>query len=353
MSKKSDTNTVLSFRGYIQAEMTDFVQHFKRSDLAADALAEFIVVLSSYQEEGVRLFPTVFIGEDLNDILSITKGMDPIFLGHEEQNRESVRRAFKRFAPLTEGREWAAFVIFQKSSMNYGVFRNDLSPLVPTAFERLRQTKNLHGHTLGLSRLGGGFVEIRSASGQFKYINLAGDYESTKNPPKLIRDFMGIVTRDAPSEIHLALQSFYYRVGIDLLHANHGSLLAVTRSDRPVPSIFRDGIILDQKIEISKAISEYLQRGGNESYERLIGWNQLLRRMTRMDGITLMDTSGAIVGYSCFIRDSKIEEKLKPNSSVGGARRRAFEALCSCLGDDLPAVIYKSHDGVIEMEVAK
>jgi hypothetical protein len=351
MNKIFNQDAILSFRSYLQKGMSHFVSDFQQSDSVADVLAEFIIVLSSYQEEGVQLFPIVFIGEDLSEILSITQGIDPIVVGQGEQNRESVRRAFKRFAPLTEGRAWAAFVILQKNSMSYGVFRTSQSPLLPTAFECLRQTQNPDLRVLGLSRLGGSFVEIRSASGQYKYINMSGEYEEAKNPPKLIYDFMNVVTKDAPPEVLPHLRSFYYRVGVDLLHANHGALLAVTHFNQEIPEIFQDGILLKERIDLSKAISKFLDTSDRESYQRLVAWSQLLRRMTRMDGITLVDTSGAIVGYNCFIRNSDLEFNPKFSSS-GGARRRAFDVLRTHLGEHLSGVIYKSQDGVIEMGIS-
>lgn len=351
MTDKFNQDSVLSFRSYLQNGMNEFASGFKQSELAADILVEFIVVLSSYQEEGIRLFPIVFIGENLDKILSATRGVDPIFVGEGELNRGSVRKAFKSCAPLTEGREWAAFVTLEKDKMCYGVFRAEQSPLSPTAFESLRQTKNNRVQILGLSRLGGSLVEVRSANGKYKYINLSGDHEESKNPPKLIHDFMGIATRDASPDILHHLRSFYYRVGVDLLHANHGTLLAVTHFDKQVPEIFHDGIILEQRIDISHTISQFLSANDRDSFQRLTAWSKLLRRMTRMDGITLIDTSGAIVGYNCFIRSSSPDSDLR-SSSLGGARRRAYNLLCSYLGQHLAGVIYKSQDGLTEMEVS-
>jgi hypothetical protein len=344
------STSVLSFRQYLERGIRDFVSNFKQPNSAAEVLAEFILVLSSYQEEGVRLFPIVFIGEELDVILSVTKGIDPICVGPGIQSRESVRRAFKRFAPLTEGREWVAFVTLKESILSYGIFRTDHSPLIPTAFEWLRQSTNPNVQLLGLSRLGGSFVEVRSANGKYKYINMTGDYEEAKNPPKLIHDFMRVVTRDAPAKVLPHLRSFYYRVGVDILHANHGTLLAVTHFGRSIPSIFKDGIILENKIDVAKTIETFLESDDRESFQRLIAWNQLLRRMTRMDGITVVDTSGAIVGYNCFIRNSELEMN-RENLILGGARRRAFEVLRSHLGEHLSGVIHKSQDGFIEMDI--
>jgi hypothetical protein len=116
MAEYKNLKGVLSFRSYLQTKITPFVFEFQHPDVAADLLAEFIVVLSIYREEGTDLFPAVFIGEELKDVLSVTHGIDPILVGSGPQNRDTVRRAFKQCAPLAEGREWAVYVTFKKEN---------------------------------------------------------------------------------------------------------------------------------------------------------------------------------------------------------------------------------------------
>src|SRR5690606_11754243 len=128
-----------------------------------------VVVLSMYREEGTDLFPAVFIGEDVNEILSVAHGIDPILIGSGPQSRETVRRAFKQSAPLAEGREWAVYVTFKKRVLSYGIFRTDPSPVSPTPFERLRRNRNQHLNIIGLSRLGRSFIEVRSGVGLFQF----------------------------------------------------------------------------------------------------------------------------------------------------------------------------------------
>jgi hypothetical protein len=138
---------------------------------------------------------------------------------------------------------------------------------------------------------------------------------------------------------------------VDLLHANHGALIVVIPANQEIPSIFQDGIVLKERIRIADTISKYLSGRDESSFQSMMGWSQLLRRMTRMDGITIIDTCGAIVGYNCFVNRKTFNGKGASGIS-GGARRRAFDALCEYLGPNLTSVIYKSHDGIIEMAKA-
>ncbi len=344
---QNNKDNLISFKSFLKTKLEKFVEKFGDSFIASDLLAEFVVVLSSYQEEGTQLFPVVFIAEGLTELLSLTQGIEPIIIGQAPQNRESVRQAFKQCAPLSDGREWAIFVILKKSMMVYGIFRTNLSPLNPTPFEKLRLVKNNDSKIVGLTRLGRNFVEVRTPTGLIQYVNMAGDYDETTNPKKIIRSFMDIATKDSPKTIQASIRPFFYRVGIDILHANHGTIMAVIPHESVISNFFHDGIILKKRIHVSTGISNFHISKNLTDYQQLYAWNQLIRKMASMDGVTILDSSGSIVGFNCFV------ESKSANATHGGARLRAFKALKSYLGKDLKAVVYKSQDGIVKIGMSK
>ena len=65
-----------------------------------------------------------------------------------------------------------------------------------------------------------------------------------------------------------------------------------------------------------------------------------------MDGITVLTNDGNLIAYNCFIREQL--EGPPSRSVIGGARRRAFDILCTHLGDELSCVLYRSQDGAVE-----
>jgi len=345
----SPSDTVISFRHYLQNGIIPFASDFTESKIVSDLLTEFVVVLSNYQEEGVHLYPVIFISEDLSSILTTVGGSDSITIGSGPKARETVQSAFKECAPLAEGRGWAIFTVLMEDEIIYGIFRTDQSPLNPTPFERLRRSTSAPRRVIGLTRMGGGFIELRSDQGKYKYIDVTGSHEETNNPSKLIRAFVKLATQAAPEDFKAKLQSFYYRVGIDLLHSGHGALIAVSHKNEEMPAIFRDGILLEPKIEILVDIEKLITLKDNDSFQRLVAKNQLLRKMAFMDGITVIDTAGSILGYNCFIRNSALERKSKKSHTIGGARRRAFDVLSGYVGENLAGVLYKSQDGHIDL----
>ncbi|MCK6599682.1 MAG: hypothetical protein L6Q37_15055 [Bdellovibrionaceae bacterium] len=339
---------ILSFRSYLQLNIATFIKSFKDSETIKDLLSELILLISSYQEEGTKLFPAVFLAQDLKELMSLTHSKNNVPVGHGAKDREHLNRAFRQCAPLAESREWAVYFIASESQLHYGIFLNDLSPLSPTPFERLRQAKSKDSNIVGISKLGGNFIELRANNGEFQYLNLMGDSDESANPPKLIRNFTKHLTSGANEEIKSHLELFYYRVGVNILHATHGTLVAVVNKEYPVPEIFHDGIILDKPILISAGIAQFLASNNIEDFQKLLAWNHLLSMMTGMDGITVLNTEGSIIAYNCFIKNSLQLQRTK-DAVLGGARKRAFSALCKYLNHELAAVLYKSQDGHIEL----
>lgn len=351
MRSSQDRSAVLSFRCYLKAKLAQFVLDFSSSHLAADLLAEFIVFLSMYQKEGTDLFPAVFLGEVTEEILKITFGRDPISIGSGPLTRDIVQRAFKHCAPLAEGREWAVFVTIKPGLLSYGIFRIDQSPLPRSPFEALRQNKDAQIQVIGLSRLGRSFVEVRRTINLFKFVNLPGNHELLMNPKDMIRTFMDMVTRGAPKDLKTPLQSFYHRLGADILHSNHGTLLCVVPHHRELSKLFQDGILLEPRIEVMGAALSLIALDSREALQQLLALNHLIRRMAGVGEITILDSGGAIVGYRCFVKDSQART-MRVGILGGGARRRAFDVLTGHLGKNLSGVIYKSQDGLVELPVS-
>lgn len=341
-----NTNELLSFRNYLNDGVAKFITHLDGpSNLSIDTLTEIIIVLSNYQEEGVSLFPVVFISNDFKSILPSLHGNDLLNIGTGDISASTIQTAFKKCAPIAEGRQWAIAIEVNDNILTYGLFRTEQSPLTPTAFERLRLTQNKSLNLIGITRHGGNFIEVRSSNGEFHYIDILGKQEEANNPPRLIRNFLKTVVKDAPEDLKIKLNAFYYRIVVDLLHANHGTLVAVIAHDKPIPDFFSDGTLFKEPVDVLNAISLFSHDGDNEAYQRLYSYGELFKRMTNMDGITLISTNGAILGYNCFIQNSILNYRPNPKNVTGGARRRAFEVMCSFLGDSLKAVLYRSQDG--------
>lgn len=339
-----------SFRDFLQSSLSQISQGFCAVEQKMDLLLEIVLLLASYQEEGTRLFPVVFVSNDKDHLMHYLHGKESFHIGQGPHSPDTYTRAFKNCAPLAEDRLWAVYMITETDRISYGIFRSDASPLAPTVFEHLRNLKEPKGCIIGLTRLGGNFVEVRSSSGNYQSINVSGTTEDEYDPVRVIRSFVDSVSLEADALIKSRLQSFYYRFGMDILHGSHGCLIAIQRKGHERPRFLEDGIHLQPHIGLSDAITSIASDPQNrEPYLTLLSYSQLLRKLTWMDGITLLDTTGGILGYNCFVRDSEVNLETR---ILGGARRRAFETMQRHVPQQLVGALYKSQDGMIRFKKA-
>jgi hypothetical protein len=59
-------------------------------------------LLSRYREEGVPLFPQVFICDELEQMVRVLQGRETLRIGDGPRSRETMRRAIKQCAPLAQ-----------------------------------------------------------------------------------------------------------------------------------------------------------------------------------------------------------------------------------------------------------
>ena len=329
----------------MQESLLEITQAFRCFDFKLDLLSEAVLLLTHYQEEGISLFPVIFISDSKTTIMQGLAGKEAIHIGSGPANRDTLTQAFKNCAPLAEDRLWAVYMIVEDEALSYGIFRSDPSPLAPTVFERLRNLQTARGCIVGLTRLGGSFVEIRSSTGDFKYINVSGASDEGYHPAQVIRAFVDGLSAEVDEHIKPLLQSFYYRLGMDILHGTHGTLIAIQKKGHRIPSFLEDGIHFKPHVAVAEAIAAIsIDPQNREPYLRLLSYGQLLRKLTWMDGITLLDTEGNILGYNCFVRTSVPDAQSRV---LGGARRRAYEVMQRFVPEQLNGAFYKSQDGVI------
>lgn len=337
---------MISFRDFLKQRLQPLTENLNQTLFNADFLSEVVLLLANYQEEGTNLFPVIFMTDKQEDLTKYLAARELIAIGSGPVNRDTFTRAFKHCAPLAEDRLWAVYIMVEGASIKYGIFRSDSSPLVPTVYERLRAMTEAESSIVGLTRLGGNFVELRTGSGLKQYINVSGSDEEDYHPGRVIRNFVDGVVRESDDRIKPMLRSFYYRVGMDVMHGSHGSLVGILGKGQKIPDILEDGIHLAPRIDVGKAILSLIDgTEDRDAYLKLYSYTLLLRKLTWMDGITLLDTEGGILAYNCFIKTSALRPQ---DAIIGGARRRAFEHMQNNVPGLLSGCLYKSQDGHIE-----
>jgi hypothetical protein len=337
---------VLSFRHLLSDAVASFLHEAGLgSAQLGDALSELIVTLSRYREEGEPLFPVAFLGDDLQEMMRVLDGRDPVAIGTGPRTRETIQRALKQCAPLGQGRWWSLYVLLVPEGFAYGIFRTDPFPLVETPLERMRRAGELSLRMVGVLQLAENVIELRGMGGLYRHIFLSGARAEVTLPTVAMDQLALGLTADLKEPARGLTRDFYRRVLFEAMQASHGTLVAVLPRGREGLPVFVDGVLLEEPIDMVARVMRYHENPSVEAASAVSSAAQLLRGMMATDGITVLRSDGFILGYNVFIRHP--ESLIRQPSRVGGARRRTYEVLCAWVGRELTTAFFRSQDGAI------
>jgi hypothetical protein len=344
------TNTragVLSFRGVVDEAMVSFLAQTGAQALAGpEVLTELVVGLSRYREEGTRLSPSVFLCDDLPQLLQALEGGDALQLGEGPPTVETVRRLLKLGAPLaTSG--WSLYAEAKHERWRFGLFRSDAFMLKPSAFGLLRDLPVGRLKVLGVVQLAESVVELRSSGDRVRYVYLSGASINSRPPLLVVEDLVPALVRQVPAAVRDDVGTFFLRVLLDAMRAPHGCLLAVVPSGAPVPPELTDGMLFEHPISVRDAVARFHEERSLEARARVQGAASLLLGMLGSDGVTLVSDDGLILGANVFLA-----QVARAPQVIGGARRRAWTELARSVGVTLSAAFTRSQDGVAEGRIA-
>lgn len=337
---------ILSFRhvlvdalhAFLDGEGLDF-------DDAAEGLGEVLVALSGYREEGAPLYPAVFLSDDLETLLSRLGGRDHLAIGTGPRTSGTMRRALKQAAPLGQA-GWSVYLVRGDDRIEYGVFRTDSFVLCPTPMARLRELAEDDVRIVGVVQLAENVLELRGSSGGRRMIYLSGAPTDALPAIALIRDLTKMATSDVASELLPKLKIFFQRVFIDAMRQPHGSLIVVVPKETSPAEVFSDCIVLERPIRVAELVAAYERTRSETARESVEGAGRLLAGMLAVDGITVLASDGSVVGFNAFLQFAP-----STGGTLGGARRRTFEALSSMVGRELLGAFVRSQDGLADCRV--
>ncbi|HYO54319.1 hypothetical protein [Archangium sp.] len=337
---------VLSFRHLLSDAVGSFLHEtgWGPADVG-EPLSELIVTLSRYREEGEPLFPVAFMGDDLEGMLRVLGGKEPVTIGTGPRTRETIQRALKQCAPLGQGRWWSLYVLLVPEGFAYGVFRTDPFPLVETPLERMRRAGDRSLRMVGVLQLAENVIELRGMGGLYRHVFLSGARVEATLPTVAMDELALGLTADVREPARSLTRDFYRRVLFEAMQASHGTLMAVLPKGSEGSPLFVDGVLLGEPIDMVARVMRYHETREVEAASAVSSAAQLLRGMMATDGITVLRSDGFILGYNVFIRHP--ETLIREPARVGGARRRTYEVLCAWVGRELTTAFFRSQDGAV------
>lgn len=326
----------ITFRTQLLGGVTEFCSA-SQIPIFANALhlVELVVLLAKYKEEGIPLYPEVYVTTDVNALIAMLPEAERLSLGSTTRDVAGIKYALKKSAPLATG-GWLVFLHDDGNSLYYGLFRgtsNPVSVLVDSVI--LDKTNNIP--VTKVFQVAEDCVEIVSCFGDQHFVFLNHRRDDSPPPLESLARLIDSVCAKVEPGLREPTQSFLTRILYNALRTSHGTLIAVTDKRRPPKKLFDDGISLQTPVDYPALITAV--RRGDLPVARLVTSSSLLEGMLNSDGIILFNNRGQLLGFNYFVRAKT------PTNESGGARRRAFGTLTRHLSKGLSAAFIQSQDG--------
>lgn len=309
------------------------------------ALVELIFLIARYQEEGIKLHPKVYLTSDIETALKMLPGQASMKIGSSPCFHEAVKTALKKCAPLAIN-GWCIYVSQKLDNVEFGIFRGDTNPTA-VHIDNIILTDELPFKTIKIHQVAADSVQVRSSKGELLNVSLNHTLEESNTPVDHLEQLVGRIVFNVNAHKE-QVTNYLTRLLGDAIKKSHGCLIAVSKTSNVPLSLVSDGTCLSEPINFQSLVSMSLER--EKDAGNLISMGQLLEGMLSSDGIVVFDNSAQLLAFNCF---TPLPERTDGNSSLGGARYRAYKALSTLLDNELDAVFMQSQDGFTQFKGAQ
>lgn len=302
-------------------------------------LVELIVLLSRYQEEGVKLIPEVYMTNDIEALTSMIPYSEKIKIDMADKSEEGIKKILKKSAPLAID-SWRIYIMEKSNELEYGLFRDSGYPL-NVLLDEVIMIEDEEFFVVKAFQAASDCVEIRSSKSNFHYIFLNHNKEGTPPPQQYIENLVEKITEEVDINFKESTNTYLHRLFLNSLGQSHGCIIAVTNMKKVPKFLSEDGIILVNPINFGNLVDKLIRKEIKSSYLNSNG--SLLKGMLNSDGIILFNNKGCLLGYNFFV-------KFNATNLVGGARKRAYDTIKSKIGKGICAVFMQSQDGLTDFK---
>lgn len=312
--------------------------------ITQNGIVSLVNQLVNYREEGKNLFPNVYIVDSIELVLKSLPLSQHCYIGKGEKTKETMLRALKKCAPLTEA-DWSIYIQRNPDDFSYGVFRAGTSLLSVSIEDFLISNGTEDIKVILLHQISDKLIEIKGVQNDPLLISFGGREEANKSPIENQFEFIKTIVKNVDASIKEQTSNFFKKVFNEILKVGHGTLACTISGKKTIPKKLEDGIILEQRINIPEIIKELLEKDDLQANSKLNGFFTIIIGMMESDGITVFSDMGEVVAYNVFI---KHPDTIAKTNTSGGARSRTFLTLCKLIGNGIQSTYIQSQDGKIE-----
>jgi hypothetical protein len=343
----------------LEAEGLNIEEQFKNE------LFIFLSRICVYHEEEVKIRPNIII---CSDIQAVSKGVinsQILKLNTGDSNGSDMGKILKAIVPFCNN-GWIVFIDLknaQSGTIDYGIIRsfNGITglPFVENVTEVNPEDVEYLGYKFIEVRVLSDFeVQLQGLNNNSLVIDFRIHDEVDQYPLDVLNNLVADITsgfdysqivnavgqkvdvldleRDLKNSFSNFLKLLSQRV--------HGTILLVVKDGFTPGDLIKDGVWLEKPINLS----EYALNAGSifkdiTSNEIFYAYSSLFIEMLNIDGITVINCKGEILGYNVFVNKSSTSSQQTVGS--GGARKRAAKALLAEANDSFIGVYFQSQDG--------
>lgn len=324
------------------------VEFFKReyptlTKANLDYLIGYFYQLSNYEEEGIKIRPTIYVTDSINDVVKIIPDCYKLAI-YKDADSSKFRLRIKALMCFCKN-NWNVYISYSEDEVEYGLIKalnsikdKSLSRLI---FDDKRDHLQLKLDLISIDVVSGGLIILKGIRGNITNISFelseTAEFEGESNIQKFVEACVQKINTRSVRKLN-DIKNMYYNIFRSLFNGLHGTICLIVDKDfKDRNNYFADGTWLKEPIELGKLFVQ--SRNYNEF--KLTSYVELIVTMLNYDGITVVDNAGRILAYNVFIKtDVKGGEKI-----VGGARRRAAYSLLKYKSPRIVGVYFQSQDG--------
>jgi len=320
-----------------------FQEKFPNYSYLREGILDLIDSTSSYREEGEELYPEIFITNNIKSVLETLPFCKNVEIDKKTASIKEFSNALKLCAPLSVN-GWVMYINVEEEEISYGVVSSEISELSPTFRTQAVGELSQNGDDYSIAYLQnvGNKSVLLKGSEASALIRLTLNSKATVHGQELT-NLCSSITQDVESQYKEIAQSYFEKIIGNTLIVGHGNLIGVIKdNEEKIVSLknrHNDGIYLAKPIDMYEFLAASEVEKTREACTSNRLFSSLLESMLNHDGMTVLTTSGKVLGYHIFVQPQGNEE----SDLVGGARTRAFEIMKR--SECFELCFYKSQDG--------
>lgn len=285
--------------------------------------------LADYYEEGTQLFPEIIVLDSIEYFETIpNKQIFSFYNGSLETHQ--FCRCLKMCAPLAMN-GWVIYLYVTPDAMQWGVITSELSETsIPLGIQILHDRAQENCHIVYMRNTGQKNVQLLSVGGNSGCQITMSLNDPIEDGTKSIDIFCDKIMESCANKTE-DFDTYIRKIINSSLRLGHGNLFIVLRDGQNIPEVLKGGIdISNAPIDLFDAYLELKAIGDNfslvEANYKLRMLSHLAIGMMNQDGITIFTQSAKIIGFHYIVENNVPEVQ----GVLGGARTKAYEALCRC-----------------------